>query len=216
MAKYYDAAATDYEKSMRRAGYFSPGWIAKYAPGLEDCPEFRVLDLGCGTGLNIKALCEQRAGIRADGVDLSPKMLERARATNSYESFYARDLNNEVPDIPSGIFDLVVAFGFFDLLSDVRVCLSECRRVLKVNGTLWASFRRFEADDEGSPPRHVSVEGIVTTGHSAGEILQMMRFLTMRVIALDAVVGYITRTGFDCPFYVLRARKAEANSGASS
>jgi SAM-dependent methyltransferase len=136
-------------------------------------------------------------------------MLEHARATNRYETLHTHDLHNALPDISSDTFDLVVAFGCLELLSDIGVCLSECRRVLKVNGTLWASFRRFEAEDEGSPPRQMSVGGINFTGYSAGQILHTMSYLDMRVSALDAVIGYITGTGFACPYYVLRARKTQ-------
>lgn len=209
VAEYFDGAAEHYERNMQKAEYFSPAWIAKRAHDFEEIPECRVLDLGCGTGINVKALFGQRGGIRAEGVDVSPKMLAQAQATGRYERLYAHDLNTVLPSVPSDAFDLVVAFGFLELLPDISVCLSECCRVLKVNGTLWASFRCFEAGDEGSPPRHMCVDGNDLRGYSAEEILQMMRHLEMSVTSLDAVVGYITRSGFACPFYVLRARKSQ-------
>ena len=40
-------------------------------------PGGRLLDIGCGTGLFVERYCER--GGRAVGLDLSPKMIERAR-----------------------------------------------------------------------------------------------------------------------------------------
>jgi hypothetical protein len=74
---------------------------------------------------------------------------------------------------------------------------------------MWASFRRFEADDERSPPREMYVEGMKVIGYSADQILQMMSSLSVRVTAFDTAMGYITGTGFPCPFYVLSARKIQ-------
>jgi predicted TPR repeat methyltransferase len=203
----FDAWADRYDHDMKKAQYFSPDWIARHVYDLDCAQVCRVLDLACGTGLNCKALWALRAGIRADGIDASTKMLEQARSTNSYERLYTHDLNTPLPNALSDTFDLVIAFGFLELLSDVGACLAECRRVLKVGGTLWASFRRFEADDERSPPRQMSIGGMNVIGYSADEILHMMSSLDFRVSTFDPVIGYITDTGFPCTFYALSARK---------
>ena len=206
----YDAAAEIYHELVKRSRYFSPDWIAKHVQDLEALPEFRVLDVGCGPGLNIEALYGHRTGFRADGVDISPKMLERARRTGRYQQLYTHDLHSEMPELLSDTYDLIIVFGCLELLGNVDVCLSECHRVLKANGTLWASFKRFEAEDPASPPRYVTLgEGgkFHQIGYSAGEILNMMSTLNMRVDCFEAVVAYITPAGFGCPYYVLSAHK---------
>lgn len=207
IVEVFDDVAETYDDLTIKAGYFALEWIPRHIQDIAGLDQCEVLDLGCGTGLNVKVLCEQRDGIRAAGVDLSPKMLEKARSSNRYQKFYTHDLTKPLPDISSGSFDLVIAMSFLDYLPDVSTCLSECHRVLKPNGTLWASFRRFE-DDEGSPPRHVTAKGLDWAGYSAGEILQMMQRAGMSVIGVDAVTGYITTTGFACPYYIVRARKS--------
>jgi predicted TPR repeat methyltransferase len=206
-AEIFNDAAGKYDEFTKRSRYFSIGWIAEHIHDLEGLSACRVLDLGCGTGLNVKALSDHRAGIRADGVDISPKMLEYARATGRYERLYTHNLNEPLLDLQSETFDLVVAFGFLEILSRIHVCLSECHRVLKLNGNLWAAFRRFEPEDDASPPRQTSFNGMTITGYSAGEILQMMRVLGMRVVALEPVDGFITATGFAYPYYVLQAQR---------
>src|SRR6201999_2521890 len=107
----------------------------------------------CGSGLNVKALCQERAGIRAEGADAASGMLSIARATGLYEKLYSCDLNTRLSEIPSETFDLVMVFSALLYLSNVPLCIFECHRVLKPGGTLWATFRPFEADDMGSPPR---------------------------------------------------------------
>jgi len=209
VTRAFDSWADRYDEDMRKSQYFSPEWIARHVYDLDGVPECRVLDLGCGTGINVKALCDLRTGIRADGIDVSTKMLEHARACNRYETLCTHDLNSRLPDIHSETFDLVIAFGFLELLADVGTCLSECRRVLRVGGTLWASFRRFEGGDDRSPPRQISLGGVTLIGYSADEILNMMSHLELRVTAFDTVVGYITEMGFPCPFYVLSASKTQ-------
>jgi predicted TPR repeat methyltransferase len=208
VAKFFDSFADGYESIATTSEYFLSAWIRRHVQDIQGLDPCEVLDLGCGTGLNVKLLCEQREGIRAVGVDVSSKMLEQSRAGNRYHKLYAHDLSKPLPDISAGSFDLVIAMSFLDYLPDVGACFSECHRVLKPNGTLWASVRRFEAEDEGSPPRHVSVQGIHVTGYSAGEMLYMISRAGLYVIGMEAVTGYITRSGFPCPYHVIRARKS--------
>jgi len=209
----FDELAQGYDERIKRNGYFAPGWVTAHAGELEDRPEFRVLDLACGTGLNVRVLAGRRKGIRADGIDLSPKMLELARASALYERLYVRDLNYRLPDIPSESFDLVIAFGFLEWLDYVGPCISECHRLLKPNGILWATFRRFEAGDEASPRRQVEIAGGRLTGYSAAEIVHVLNQLDLHIVKLEETTGYLTSTGFPCPYYVLRAAKV-SNCGA--
>ena len=49
-----------------------------------------ILDLGCGTGL--AGLAFQPLAARLDGVDLSPAMIEKARARGIYDHLDVADL----------------------------------------------------------------------------------------------------------------------------
>ena len=207
IAEVFDGYAEVYDDITTKAEYFISAWIPRHIQDIGALDQCSVLDLGCGTGLNVKVLCEQREGIHAEGVDVSPHMIEKARAGKQYQKLYVHDLTKPLPYISSASFDLVMAMSFLDYLPDVSTCLSECYRFLKSNGTLWASFRRFEAEDEGSPPRHVTAYGLKFTGYSAGEIRHMMQRAGICVITVDALTGYITPGGFPCPYYVVRARK---------
>jgi predicted TPR repeat methyltransferase len=209
VADVWDSGAASYDLQTKRNGYFNfvSAWVGKHGRDFDDRDQCRILDLGCGSGLNVKLLRELRQGISAEGIDISEAMILGVRAENIYEQLYCQTLDKAFPQIKSNSADLVIAFGFLEFLTDVWTCLSECQRVLKDEGTLWATFQRFENDDSGSPPRHIVASGVRITGYTAGEILHMMQRLGFLVISMDPVVGYITKNGFQCPYFVLRAKK---------
>lgn len=96
-AKYYDALVERPNAVMRRIG------LAMVPPR----EGMKVLEVGCGTGANLALY--QRAGCDVAGVDLSPSMLEVARAKLGEHA----DLRLcDAADMPyeEGSFELIVAF----------------------------------------------------------------------------------------------------------
>lgn len=78
----------------------------------------RVLDLGCGTGLLAEAL-QGKAG-EIDGVDLSPGMLEVARAKNLYHALHIADVTAFVAAVPPAAgYDLIAAADVLVYLGDL-------------------------------------------------------------------------------------------------
>lgn len=102
----YDDWATSYEAEVTANGYATP---ARCAEALADCVEDRnvaLLDFGCGTGL--AGLAFKRAGFKViDGVDLSPTMIEQARAKGIY-----RSIEQIEPDTsPDETYAVIAAVG---------------------------------------------------------------------------------------------------------
>lgn len=88
----------------------------------------RILDVGCGTGANLKML----AGFgEAEGVDISQQALEfcRQRGLKSVKFGAAESLPYD-----DGSFDLVTALDVIEHLDDDRAGLSEVGRVLRPGG----------------------------------------------------------------------------------
>ncbi|MFW8592979.1 class I SAM-dependent DNA methyltransferase [Cribrihabitans neustonicus] len=105
----YESWASSYEDEIGESGYATPARIAaalwKYLPD----PEAPVLDYGCGTGLAGLAL--RAAGYRViDGLDPSPKMLDRARDKGIYRKLDLLDLNDKAPVKP-GSYRAIVGCG---------------------------------------------------------------------------------------------------------
>ncbi|HEY6045376.1 MAG TPA: methyltransferase domain-containing protein, partial [Pyrinomonadaceae bacterium] len=88
----------------------------------------RILDVGCGTGANLKTLSEFGD---AEGVDVSPDAIEfcRERGLTNVKLGAAEELPYE-----SGTFDLVTALDVVEHLDDDVGGLREMRRVLRRGG----------------------------------------------------------------------------------
>jgi predicted TPR repeat methyltransferase len=71
-------------------------------------PPWRILDLGCGTGLVGTAFADLAQGGRLDGVDLSPRMIEAARARGIYDELILGDLEIFLTTLGTG-YDLILA-----------------------------------------------------------------------------------------------------------
>jgi predicted TPR repeat methyltransferase len=95
----------------------------------------RAIDLGCGTGLAATAFAKEVDHFI--GIDLSPRMIEKARSTGLYEQLQAADMLEGLRGRPDASADLVVSADAMVYLDDLVPVLREVRRVL-VPGALLA------------------------------------------------------------------------------
>jgi predicted TPR repeat methyltransferase len=94
----------------------------------------RAIDLGCGTGL--AALAFAREVDHFTGVDLSPRMIERARASGLYAQLEVADMVEGLRGRPDASADLILAADAMVYLSDLAPVLREAARVLATGGLL--------------------------------------------------------------------------------
>jgi predicted TPR repeat methyltransferase len=103
-----------------------------------------ILDLGCGTGLTGAAFAPMAR--RLDGVDLSPRMIEQARARGIYTDLAVADLETTLAEEgPS--YDLILAADTFVYVGDLAPAFRGAHRRLKPGGFLLATFEK--KDDSG-------------------------------------------------------------------
>jgi predicted TPR repeat methyltransferase len=94
----------------------------------------RAIDLGCGTGLAATAFA--REVDHFIGIDLSPRMIERARARGLYAELEAADMVQGLLSKPDASADLILAADAMVYVSDLAPVLRESNRVLVAGGLL--------------------------------------------------------------------------------
>jgi predicted TPR repeat methyltransferase len=121
----------------------------------------RAIDLGCGTGLAAAAFA--RNVDRFIGIDLSPRMIEKARATAHYAELEVDDMLQGLRSKQDASADLILAADAMVYVSDLAAVLAEAARVLAAGGLL-----AFTAETHGG--EGVIIGGGLRYAHSAPHV----------------------------------------------
>lgn len=151
----YDALSMDYDRFVNwpsRLAFEMPFIESQLNRLGETEKPLRVLDAACGTGMHVIALAER--GFKADGADLSEKMVEKAKvnaATAGVMSRFKaagfdvlqRDFADSLP------YDAVLCLGnslpHLTNLADLQNALNDFSACLKPGGMLLVQNRNFDA-----------------------------------------------------------------------
>jgi len=104
----------------------------------------RAIDLGCGTGLAATAFASKVDHFI--GIDLSPRMIERARATGLYAQLEVAEMVEGLRGGPDASANLVLAADAMVYLSDIAPLLREAKRVLAAGGVLAFTVETHDGD----------------------------------------------------------------------
>ena len=139
----FDSFAESFETTLRKVSYHVPDLLTeemeKHPSGL------RILDAGCGTGLN-GAVLKSRASVLT-GVDLSEKMIAAAQAKNIYDRLETENIVQFCQKNPEAfdfivLADVVCYFGKLDLLAKaVKAALAE-------GGTVFLTAEKLNSDQD--------------------------------------------------------------------
>lgn len=91
-----------------------------------------ILDLGCGTGLfgaQVKDIKKQLVGI-----DLSPRMVAKARERGIYDHLIVGDLLEFLTETEVGQFDLIAAADVFNYVGNLQIVFEHAARILAPGG----------------------------------------------------------------------------------
>jgi predicted TPR repeat methyltransferase len=104
----------------------------------------RAIDLGCGTGLAATAFA--REVDHFTGIDLSPRMIEQARATGLYGELEVTDMLEGLRGRPDASAELILAADAMVYVADLVPVLKEARRVLVAGGLLAFTVETHDGD----------------------------------------------------------------------
>jgi 2-polyprenyl-3-methyl-5-hydroxy-6-metoxy-1,4-benzoquinol methylase/glycosyltransferase involved in cell wall biosynthesis len=135
-------------------------WTAEYIK--KNCPNGRVLDLGCFDGLSAIPLLQECPDVQYVGVDLNESAHERIQERFAEQGWQDRTScylsDNVLPEKlfdkllnEDGPFDVVIWFEVIEHVPDVQLYLALLKKMLKPNGKLVISTPWGPLDD-GAPP----------------------------------------------------------------
>lgn len=200
----YDGAAANYLKLVQKSNYIGPDWLLKIvAPGIQ-APNLKVLDLGCGNGINVANLLTLNPTILATGVDISPKMIDAAQQAGMYQTLVCQSLDEGLTFSDDQSFDMVIALGCLEFVNDVDFALMEAARVCKSAGYFYSTFQHFEEGDPRAPRQMRSGE-VLHFAYSMAEVLAKLANAGFLVLSHETMIGYTG--GAPCPYIFTIAQK---------
>lgn len=120
----YDNWAPDYNKDVAARHYDGPQYLVDYLLETADSgtiavdpnePSFKVLDVGCGSGL-VGTQLREKGFQHIDGTDLSQGMIAEAHRSGAYQTLMAWiNLNEPLPFFLQGQYNLTICCGVFAL-----------------------------------------------------------------------------------------------------
>lgn len=161
-------------------------------------PNVRWLDVGCGTGW----ILSQFPDIMRAGIDLSPSMLERARAANPGAlEFRQGDIRDDIPDW-FGSWDLVSSTGhawcYVSSIDEVETIAENMARWAAPTGTVFVqppdlcdlTGHQLSYDFTGGPPGqgNLAITGVVWSFTDEGGVHENMIWPS-----LDVWVGWYSK-----------------------
>jgi len=94
---------------------------------------YKLLDMGCGTGQLIREIQEAFPNAKCVGVDISPKMIDRAATNNPCAVFMVSSIEGMTGE---GEYDIVVCTHSFPYYRDQAQALQKLSTMLKPGGHL--------------------------------------------------------------------------------
>jgi predicted TPR repeat methyltransferase len=147
VAGLFDTFAETFDEVlMGRLEYRAPALVGEALKRIDGEPRggLDVVDAGCGTGLLAQYL--RPYARRLVGVDLSPKMQEKAR-TRGYDELVVAEIGSFLRSAP-GKFDLVASSDTLVYFGDLRELLGAARGALRPGGRLVFTLEHAAGEDE--------------------------------------------------------------------
>jgi len=148
--------SSHYDSKMRDVlSYQAPERLQELIQsGIGDAAGLEILDIGCGTGLAGVGLKERAA--RLVGIDLSPEMIELARARGIYDLLEVAEIT-EWLDQSQAHFDLIAACDCLVYFGDLKQVARPAAKRLKPGG-----YFAFTVERGDRYPLHLTYSGRFT------------------------------------------------------
>jgi predicted TPR repeat methyltransferase len=178
--RLFDQHAPEFDEALvQRLDYRGPALLlgAVRAVAGEPTRLGSMLDLGCGTGLGgaaFRPFCDRLAG-----VDISPGMVEQARAKALYDRLAVADLLEFLAAEARAQHHLVLAADVFVYCSDIAPIALGVAKVLAPGGLFAFTVETHDATG-------VRLQGTLRYAHGAGHVREALAGAGLRIVTLAA------------------------------
>jgi len=139
MDDFFNARAAGYEEHMEQAVVSFHQFYEAVASAIPQTDEaLRILDIGCGTGLELDGILSRASNAIVTGVDVSERMLQQLRKAYAHRTQHLILVQGSYLEVPLGdaVYDYVVAVMTLHHLLPPRKrdLYSRIRRALEPDG----------------------------------------------------------------------------------
>jgi predicted TPR repeat methyltransferase len=200
VAGLFDQYAPRFEEALvNRLGYRVPDLLVAAIDRLAGPDQVfaRTLDLGCGTGLMGERLRGRTRWL--EGVDLSPRMLERARRKEIYDVLREGDILEPVASEP---FDLVTAADVLTYLGDLEPAFRRIAEAARPSSPIAFSV---EVEDGDAP---FTLRPSLRYAHEPDHLRMLLDACGFETVAIERAV-IRQDAGADVAGAIVTARRVE-------
>lgn len=174
IASFFDTLADRWDELC----YHDPEKIAYILNRTTLAKGFRILDIGCGTGI-LESYLLPFSPSQIVGVDLSPRMIRKAQA--KYATPLVKFRCTDVLQIQGEWFDYIIAYSVFPHFKDPEKIISHLATLLKPGGELVICHS--ESRDEINKHHHRHAEKLSFGLPTSSEMtLFMQPFFKIRTV----------------------------------
>lgn len=165
-------------------------WLEKFTSFLN--PSSKILDIGCAFGRDSKYFSENN--FEAYGIDLSIKMIKKAKEFSPLSKFFVMDMMNLKFD--DNFFDGIWCSAALLHLNkkDALLAMKEFKRVLKNDGVLYLNLKEGEGEKYITDDRYNNVEKFYSY-YSEFEIKNILKKENFKII--DFLIEKNFTNGYD-------------------
>lgn len=193
----FDRYADQFDEHLHQLGYQAPVLIGARLGEILEKPaaQLDVLDAGCGTGLCAPLLRPYARHLT--GVDLSSRMVDKARERGGYDELVVAELTAFLNERPQA-YDLMVSADTLVYFGELTAVCAAAAGALRLGG--WLAFTVEQAESEGAPEGYRlnrsgryshTAEYLDRTLTAAGLSVQTMIAVTLRQEGEQPVLGYV-------------------------
>lgn len=182
VADLFDRFAPSFETTLARLGYRVPELLTTQINAVlgTDCRALRILDAGCGTGLAAPLL--KPLASRLVGVDLSTKMLDKARERNLYDELIVGELCAFMASRPAA-FDLIILADTLVYFGTLEEAFTTAHGALASAGLLAFAV---ESGSDSGPDYQLELHGRYT--HSRDYVTRLLAASGYALQSLETIV----------------------------